>query len=48
MTATENYLMSTPDCKAEDVVRQGIPCQPSEGKYDGKPQNYCKRCGKKV
>lgn len=34
-------------CKAEDVIRKGIPCEPSEGMYDGKPQNYCKHCGRK-
>jgi hypothetical protein len=33
-------------CAAEDM--RGQDCKPTEGKYDGKPQFYCSRCGRKI
>lgn len=33
-------------CTAADM--RGQECKPVEGKYDGKPQMYCARCGRKV
>ena len=33
-------------CAAEDM--RGQDCKPIEGKYDGRPQFYCARCGRKM
>lgn len=33
-------------CAAEDM--RGQDCKPVEGKYDGKSQFYCARCGRKM
>ena len=33
-------------CAAEDM--RGQDCKPTEGKYDGRPQFYCARCGRKM